>query len=168
LSRKQRYSLRKIRWNYTYSVYEIAELYDLTPDTVFRWIRDDGLKRIGNFKKYLVHSSDLLKFLEKRNSKNKHPCKDGEIFCCKCKKPQRPEPKSLKTKKQPNKTIKILGKCSLCGTTMMTYVSGKKWSKTHPFHPDKNAPTKPPNGEHVSPRECQTRKGEQLCLNLTP
>ena len=167
MSKKQRYSLKPIRLDYTYSVDELAELYDLTPDTVFRWIRNEGLKRIPDSRKYYVHSSDLLNFLEKRNSKNKRPCKDGEIFCCKCRKPRKPKPASLKSKKLPNKTVQISGKCLVCETRLNTFVSGKKWSKKHSFHPDNNALTKPHSGEHESPRKCQTTKGEQLCLNIT-
>lgn len=167
MSQKHRYSLKLLRRNYTYSVYEIAELYAITPDTVFRWIRNEGLKRIPHSKKYFVHSGDLAKFLDKRNSKNKQPCKEGEIFCCKCRKPQKPTPASLEFKEIPNKTVRVLAKCSACGTRINTIISGEKWSEKHPFFPGKNAPTKPHSGEHVSPRECQTRKGEQLCLNIT-
>jgi hypothetical protein len=32
---------------------------------------------------------------------------------------------------------------------------------------EKNAVILIPNGEHVSPRKCQTKEGEQLCLNIT-
>jgi hypothetical protein len=167
MSGKQRYSLKPIRRNYTYSVYEVAELYGITPDTVFRWIRIEGLKRIAHSKKYFVHSVDLTKFLEKRNGKNKRPCKDGEIYCCKCRKPQKPKPASLNSMKIPNKTIRVSGKCSICSTRINTIVSGGKWSEKHPFYPGKNASTKQHSGEHVSPRKCQTRRGEQLCLNIT-
>ena len=168
MSRTQRYSLKPIRQNYTYSVDEIAELYNLTTDTVFRWIRNDGLTRILNSRKYYVHSSDLVKFLEKRNGRNKRPCNEGEIYCCRCAKPRTPDPASIKIKKNPNKTIGVRGKCSACKTRINTFVSGKKWSKEHPFHPDSNAPISPHSGDHESPRECQTTEGRQLCLNITP
>ena len=166
MSKKNRYSLKPIRRNYTYTVYEVAELYSITPDTVFRWIRSEGLKRISHSRQYFVLGNDLATFQEKWNGKNKRPCQDGEIFCCKCRNPQRPKPASLKFEKLPNKTIRVLAKCAVCGTRMNRPVSGKKWSKNHPLHPDKNASTKPHSGEHESPRECQTRKGEQLCLNI--
>ena len=168
MSRKHRYSLKPIRRDYTYTVYEVAELYGIAPDTVFRWIRKEGLKRIPHSRKYFVHSGDLTKFLMKRNAKNKRPCNEDEIFCCKCRKPQKPEPASLEFKNLPNKTIRVIGKCCVCGTHMNKPVSAKKMSKNHPFHPDKNAPTRPHSGEHESPRECQTGKGEQLCLDITP
>jgi hypothetical protein len=156
VSRKQRYSLKPIRRNYTYSVDEIAAIYGLTPDTIFRWIRNDGLKRITPSRKYFVHGSDLISFLEKWNSKNKHPCTDGEMFCFKCRKPRIPNLETLKIKKQLTKAIKSFGRCVVCGTCMNKTISSKNWTENHPLHPDKNAPTKPPSGEHESPRECQT------------
>jgi hypothetical protein len=39
-----------------------------------------------------------------------------------------------------------------------TFVSDQKWSETHPFHPDRNAPTKPHSGEQGMPRNCQIWK----------
>jgi len=167
VSRKHKYSLKPIRQNYTYAVDEIAELYGIAPDTVFRWIKNEGLVRILNSKKYFVHSSELLKFLEKRSNKNKKPCGEGEIYCCKCRKPQKPKPGSIISKQNPNKTIQISGKCSVCSTRINSIVSGNKWSKQHPFHTDTNATKKQHNGEHESPRKCQTKEGEQLCLNIT-
>ncbi|MGH1379271.1 MAG: helix-turn-helix domain-containing protein [Alphaproteobacteria bacterium] len=168
MSKKYRYSLKPIRRNYTYSVDEVAELYDIAPATVFRWIKDEGLKRIPNSRKYFVHSNYLLKFLKKKNGKNKQPCGDGEMFCCKCRKPKSPKPQSIKFNKRPNKTIRVAGKCEVCNTRMQTFVSGKKWSENHSFYPNKNASTKPHSGEHKSLCECDIKKGEQLCLNITP
>jgi hypothetical protein len=79
-----------------------------------------------------------------------------------------PATESLKAQKQPNKTIKVSGKCSVCGTRINKPISLKKWTKAHPLHPDQNAPATTPKGEQVSPREFQSWKGEQLYLSLTP
>ncbi|WP_353890863.1 helix-turn-helix domain-containing protein [uncultured Sneathiella sp.] len=156
--RKLIYNLSRIRKNYTYTVFEIAKLYNISPDTVFRWIRREGLKRIPSTKKYFVHSSDLLAFLKKKNARNKQPCADGEIYCCKCHRPRKPISISLKARKMPNKTVRVSGRCEVCNTRVNTFVSGKKWSETHPFHPDRNAPIKPHSGEQGTPRKCQTWK----------
>lgn len=167
MAKKRIYSLKPIRGNYTYSVYEIADMYNITPDTVFRWIRNEGLKRNGNSRQYFIHSSDLNFFLEKRNKKHKHPCKDGEMFCMKCQKNRMPKTGTLKNKKMPNKSILAMGKCPICNRGMNLFVSSKKWAKTHPLYPRYSELTKQHNVEHESHRECQTRMGEQLCLNMT-
>ncbi len=165
--KKHSYSLKPIRRDYTYSVYEIAEMYGIVSDTVFRWIRNEGLKRNEASRKYFVHGSELANFLERRNGKNKKPCNEGEMFCCKCRTPKTPKPKSLKPKKLANKTVRVYGRCSVCNTKMNKVVSGKKWIEKHPLYPGKNASTKPHSGEFESQRKCQTEMGEQLCLNIT-
>ncbi len=147
--KKRTYSLKPIRRDYTYSVYEIAEMYEITHDTVFRWVRNEGLVRIKVGKKYYVHSSDLIGFLKKKRVKNKKPCKQDEMFCCKCQKPQKPNFQCLKVKKQPNKTVRVYGVCASCSTRMNRVVSCREWSKTHPLYPNQNTPTTQLNGESV-------------------
>lgn len=168
ISKKHIYSLKPIRRDYTYTVYEIAEIYKIVPDTVFRWVRNEGLKRIEGSKQYFVHGSELLKFIKHRNAKHKKPCEEGEMYCCKCRKPQRPKLDSLQSKKIANKTIRVSGRCAVCSTRMNTIVSAKKWTKKHTFYPSQNVPIKPHSGERVSQRKCQTGTGEQFCLNITP
>lgn len=167
-SKKRRYNLSRIRENYTYSVEEIVELFGIATMTVFRWIADEGLDRLPNSKKYFVHGSKLRKFLECKNGKNKKPCKDGEIYCCKCRNPQLPIRSSLKTQSILNGTIRVLGKCDVCSTMMNKVVSGKKWGQNHPLYPNINADQKQHKGESESQRKCKDRKDGQLCLNLTP
>lgn len=156
MARRDRYSLAPIRQSYTYSVQEVADLYAITPDTVFRWIRDEGLKRIPFSKKYFVHSSDLRRFLERLNKRNKKPCSDEEAYCCKCRRPRRPAIGSLVPEHLPNGSVRMKGKCGVCGTGLNKVVSGKDWSEFHPLHPDRNASTVEHSGEHGWPRECQT------------
>ena len=167
MATKKKYSLKSIRRQYTYTVYEIADLLGITPDTVFRWIRNEGLRRIEKGRQYMVHGSILIKFLENKNRKLKKPCAEDEIFCCKCQAPRKPIPSSLKSKKQPNKTVRVFGKCSVCNTKMNKVISGKKWSKSHVLYPQKHTPIITPNGESQKQRKCQNKEEMQLCLNLT-
>ena len=156
MGRKHRYPLNVIRRDYTYAVCEIAEMYGVTPDTVFRWVREEGLQRVPGSKKYFIHSTDLIAFLTIRNRKNKQPAAVDEIFCCKCRKPQNPDFTLLRSEILPNKTIRVRGVCSICGTAVNKIVSGKIWSESHPFHPARNASTTAHSGECCAPRECQT------------
>lgn len=167
-SKKRKYNPTRIRANYTYSVEDIAELFDVADMTVFRWIADEGLKRIEGSKKYFIHGSELRKFIELKNSKNKQPCKDNEIYCCRCRKPQSPFLETLEIKNLPNRTIRVLGKCIECSTTINKVVSGKKWDQSHPLYANINADQKQHKGESGSPRKCIDRKDGQLCLSLTP
>ena len=156
MSRRHRYPLGAIRRDYTYTVAEIAALYNIAPDTVFRWIRNEGLLRLHGSKKYLVHSSDLIAFLTARNRKNKKPCRDGEMYCCKCRVPRKLDLSRLATERLPNGTIRVRGVCIVCGTRMNKTVSGSSWSETHPLYAPANASTAAHSGEHRSPRNCRT------------
>jgi len=166
-SKKRKYNLKRVRRNYTYSVGEIAELLGVSDMTVFRWIADEGLNRLPNSKKYYVHSNDLISFLEQKNNKNKKPCHDDEMYCCKCRKPQRPNLQTLEAQNIPNGTIRVLGKCGECSTSTNKVVSDKKWTENHPLYPNINADHKQYNGGNESQRKCKDRKEDQLCLNLT-
>jgi hypothetical protein len=165
--KKQHYSLRRVRKNYTYSVEEIAELFGVCHPTVFRWIKDEGLGRLPNSKKYFVHGADLVRFLERKTEKRKRPMTDGEMYCCKCRKPQHPVHASIIVKNLPNKTVRIFGMCAVCATKMNKVVSEKKWDKNHPLYPHNNADTKQHKGMQETQRKCEDRKEEQLCLNIT-
>jgi hypothetical protein len=167
MSKAGKYNIRHIRWNYTYTVYEIALLFCITPDTVFRWIREQGLERVEGTKKYYVHSSALIAFIKKLNRKNKHPTQADTMFCCKCRCAQKPEKESLYFSKTPSLTIHVSGLCSVCNTRINKVISATKWHKKHPLYPVLNAPTNIPNVEQLSLRKCQTKPPEQLCLDLT-
>ncbi|WP_161973858.1 helix-turn-helix domain-containing protein [Hwanghaeella grinnelliae] len=156
MARRDRYSLAPIRGNYTYSVGEVAELYGIADATVFRWIRDEGLKRLPGSKKYYIHSGDLRRFLERLNKRNKKPSSDGEIYCCKCRVPRRPSNNTIQAEDLPNGTIRVKAKCGVCGTGQFKVVSSKNWSETHPLYPDRNDPTIEHSGGDGWPRNCQT------------
>lgn len=161
MARRDRYSLAPIRGNYTYTVEEVAELYSIVSDTVFRWIREEGLKRLPGSKKYYIHSGDLRRFLERKNKRNKKPCSDGEIYCCKCRVPRRPSMNAVQAENLPNGTIRVKAKCGVCGTGQFKVISGKNWSESHPLYPNRNGPTIEHSGANGWPRNCQTCEGDQ-------
>ena len=167
MSKKVRYSLRRVRLDYTYTPDEIAQIYNIKPSTVFRWIREEGLKCLPYSKKYFVHSTDFIAFLKLKNAKHKKPCKEGEVYCCKCRGPQIPKKESLSHQRQPNKSIRIIAKCNACDTSMHKLVSHKNWTKKHPFYPKLLTPTTQHNGVRWSLLKGKYNKGDQLCLNIT-
>lgn len=159
MARRDRYPLGRLRLSYTYSVDEVAALYEITPDTVFRWTREEGLKRLPLSKKYFVHSTDLRAFLVGLNTRNRKPCKDNEIYCCKCRTQRTPLKHTVAFAQEPNGTIRVRASCAVCGTGFNKPVSAKKWSEFHPLHPSSNATTIEPSGVHLSPRKSQTSEG---------
>ena len=151
--KKRTYSLGLIRSDYSYTVEQIADIFSIDIDTVRRWLRKEGLNRIPKTRPYLVHSTELKTFLEKRQNKRKRPCAPNEMFCCSCQKSHPPKNGSVIAKELPNKSMRITGICPTRNTKMNRAVKAKDWSKKHPLAKYLHDATKQHNGEQLMPRE---------------
>ena len=80
---------RRVKIHRNYTVEEVAELFGLHKNTVRSWIRA-GLATTDNRRPMLILGQDLAAFLKVRRAKNKRPCKDGEIYCMRCRTPRQP------------------------------------------------------------------------------
>jgi hypothetical protein len=65
--------VRLVRRNLSYSINETAELFALHPQAVRQWIKA-GLQTIDDRKPFLIHGSELIRFLTERRSGRKHQC----------------------------------------------------------------------------------------------
>lgn len=166
--KKRTYPLRLIRNNYSYTVEQIADLFGLDVHTVRRWIREDGLKRVPKTRPYLIHSSELKKFLQKKQKARKRPCKDNEAYCLKCRAPRTPKNNSAITVDLPNKSVRMKARCSICNSKINRTIKAADWSDSHPLYAYLKDAPKQHNGTHDSPPECNLEEGEQYCLNITP
>ena len=79
--------LVKIHLNYT--VEEIALLLNVHKNTVRSWIKD-GLATCDDRRPVLVLGVQLADFLKARRTLNKQPCRLGEFFCFRCRRPRAP------------------------------------------------------------------------------
>jgi hypothetical protein len=73
----------------TYSVEDVARLYGVHRNTVRQWIKQ-GLSLCDDRRPALILGADLADFLIRKRTRNKRPCKTGEIYCVRCRVPQRP------------------------------------------------------------------------------
>jgi len=80
---------RLVKGNRTYTVEEIATLFDNHKNTVRQWIKD-GLTTTDDKRPMLVHGQDLVDFLKARRLKNKRKCRPGELYCVRCRAPKLP------------------------------------------------------------------------------
>lgn len=165
---KRTYSLKLVRENYTYSAEQIAELFGIEKSTALKWIREDGLKRIPKTRPYLVHSSELKRFISKLQKTRKKPCRPDEAYCCKCKAPRKPKMGSGHIQKLPNDTSRFQAKCSVCSTNINRVIGKGKWSSDNPLSAFLAEASKEHNGSSDQPLKCELQTGEQLCLNITP
>ena len=168
MSKKKRtYPLRLIRENYTYSLDQIADMYGVDLATVRRWIRFEGLERLPKTRPYLVHSTALRRFLEKRQKSRKQKCGDQEAYCLKCRCPRTPLSGTGRADQQPNGCIRFHAACATCGRKINRVIKGAEWSENHPLAAYLHDATSQHNGAQSLHPECQFQQGEELCLNIT-
>jgi len=80
---------RRIKIHRTYTVDEIARLFQMHPNTVRAWSKA-GLQRIDDRRPALFKGDAVAAFLRARREKAKRPCRPGEIYCLPCRRPKRP------------------------------------------------------------------------------
>jgi Helix-turn-helix domain len=127
------FSPHLLKSNYSYSLEQIADLYGVGIATIRRWIRVDGLKRVPHVRPYLVHSTELKSFLERRQRDRRHPCAPNEVFCLRCRLPRTPQPGTGTVEPLPNTAIRFRAECSACGGKILKTISRADWSKNHPL-----------------------------------
>lgn len=74
--------LAKLSWSYT--VDEVARLYDVDRVTVRRWLKVHGLRAIDNRRPTLIHGATLRAFLAARREAARHPTPAGHLYCFRC------------------------------------------------------------------------------------
>jgi hypothetical protein len=117
LRRRYTYNVRLVRRDLSHTIQEIAELFSLHPNAVRRWVKA-GLRTIDDRRPQLIHGSDLVEFLDKRQRGRKRRCAPDELYCCKCREPRRPRQGSVIVDRLNARQLMIRGNCELCGTRM--------------------------------------------------
>jgi hypothetical protein len=87
--RKRRPNYRRVKIHRSYTVEEVARLFDSHKNTVRRWVKD-GLPTCDGKRPILILGCDLSAFLQDRRAKKKQPCRPGEIYCVGCRAPKWP------------------------------------------------------------------------------
>jgi len=121
--RLQNPRLAKIHRSYT--VDEAADLYGVHKNTVRHWI-EQGLVICGINRPTLIRGHDLNDFHAKRRVKNKSPCKMDEIYCLKCRQPQKPINGMVEYKQVNDKTGNLRAICPVCAGWIFKRISNAK------------------------------------------
>ena len=80
----KRYSTAGISKNLTYTIQEIHDIRGTSPQTVHRWIKEEGLPAMTSQRPFLIHGADLIDFLNGKSKRGKNLHSAGEITCFKC------------------------------------------------------------------------------------
>lgn len=120
---KKRYPnhrLVKIHRNYT--VEDVARLLDMHKNTVRIWIKA-GLPVLSEKRPALILGHVLKEFLKERRTKNKRPCKPGQLYCLRCRTPQYPAGNMADYEPVAVKFGNLIAICPDCDTIMNQRVS---------------------------------------------
>jgi hypothetical protein len=123
---KRNINLNRIKKNYAYSINDIGESFGKHKNTVCNWIKE-GLKTIDGKKPFLIHGSDLREFLEQKQNARKSKCKDDELFCTKCQKPQKPWGNLVDVFIRAKNKVRLQGLCAVCECKINKDFKVKNW-----------------------------------------
>ncbi len=126
--RHPNYKLAKIHRNYT--VEEIANLFKVHRNTVRTWIKC-GLQTIDNKRPTLILGQDIGAFLRERRLKNKRACRPGEIYCVRCRTPQKPLDRLAEYKPMTNTLGTLIGTCPDCKAKIYRRINPAKLNQIH-------------------------------------
>lgn len=87
--RKRRPNHRLVKLHRSYSVEDVARLFDIHKNTVRAWVKA-ALPTCDRKRPTLILGLELAAYLKSRRTKNKRPCRPGEIYCVRCREPKRP------------------------------------------------------------------------------
>jgi hypothetical protein len=114
---------RLVKIHRSYTVEEIARLFDTHKNTVRRWVKDDGLPTCDGKRPMLILGPDLAAFLQVRRTKNKRTCQPGEIYCVRCRAPKSPLGDYADYLTITEKTGNLTAICPDCNSIMYRCVS---------------------------------------------
>jgi hypothetical protein len=80
---------RLVKIHRSYTVEDAALTLGVHKNTVRSWIKE-GLPTCDNRRPVLILGNHLVDFLKARRTHNKRPCKLGELYCFRCRKPKAP------------------------------------------------------------------------------
>jgi Helix-turn-helix domain len=87
--RKRHPNHRRVKIHRSYTVEEVAELFDTHKNTVRSWIKA-GLPTVDSKRPTLILGRDLAAFLQARRASKKQRCQPGELYCVRCRAPRPP------------------------------------------------------------------------------
>lgn len=111
--RKRHPNHRLVKIHRNYSVEDVARLFGAHKNTVRAWLKD-GLPTCDSRRPVLILGHDLAAYLKARRTKNKQPCRPGEIYCVRCRAPKTPAGSMADYKANTASLGNLIGICPDC------------------------------------------------------
>jgi len=119
---------RRVKVHRNYAIDEIAGLLNVHVGTVRVWIRN-GLPLIDHQRPYLISGLALMTFLKLRRAQNRRPCGPAEIYCLRCRAPQRPAGDMADYIAWTDRTGDLIGLCPRCEMAMYRRISRARFAE---------------------------------------
>jgi Helix-turn-helix domain len=85
----KRLNSRRAKLHRSYTSFEAASLFSVHRKTVQRWIKK-GLPICNDRRPILILGRDLREFLQRQRAADRRTCKEGELYCVRCRAPKVP------------------------------------------------------------------------------
>jgi hypothetical protein len=113
---------RLVKSHLPYTVEEAARVCSAHRNTVRQWIKS-GLPVCDNQRPTLILGRHLRDFLQTKRTKNKRPCRPGEIYCVRCRVPRSPAGGMADYEPSSDTAGAIVGICPACETLIYRMVT---------------------------------------------
>ena len=121
---------RLVKIHRNYSVEEAADLLGVHKNTVRNWLRV-GLPALNERRPLLILGRELSDFLTKRRRAKKRPCGPGEIYCVRCREPQRPAADTIRYVPATVGAGNLAGICPRCDAPIFRRISTARFEREH-------------------------------------
>lgn len=132
----KRLNPNKAKIHRSYTVEETACLFLVHKNTVRSWVKKEGLLVCDNKKPMLILGRDLRAFIKARNTERKQKCKLYEMYCLRCKSPQKPAENMVDYEAINKTTGRVIGLCSCCESVINKYMILADFKKIQQYFTD--------------------------------
>jgi excisionase family DNA binding protein len=108
---------RRAKVHRSYTVAEAAELFGAHRNTVRHWIKA-GLPVVDCGRRQLILGRQLRDFLAQRQVQRRRACSPGQLYCFRCREPQKPREGSVFWVHVGQPTVNLSALCGACGARM--------------------------------------------------
>ena len=122
---RKRANPRLVKLYRTYTVEEVARLFNKHRNTVRIWVKE-GLPTVDAGKPMLILGRDLVAFLNARRERNRRPCGPGQMYCMRCRVPRVPAGSMADFRPITASLGNLIGLCPVCERWMNRRVSMSK------------------------------------------
>ena len=149
---KRNYDPRKVKRYRSYTVQELAELYEVGPNTVRQWIKKHGLPVIEGTYPTLIHWEAFRNWMTTWQAARKWTCAPDEMPCLKCQSGRKIKAGTFRVTQTNQASFMLHGECEACGQPINRVASRAKLEAKKAIFGG-NAPTHyaPPNAHNSNP-----------------